>query len=65
MLTLAQDTRLVLWSALSHSASEFFYITKANLTGVCTFHDNLACEFEGSLTDDSNAQISFGCSYTY
>lgn len=55
MLTLAQNTRLVLWSVFSHSASEFFDNTNACLTGVCTFQDNQVCEFEGSLKDDSNA----------
>lgn len=48
-----------------HSASEFFDNTNACLTGVCAFHDNQAREFEGSLTGDSDAQISFGYSYTY
>lgn len=65
MLALAQNTRLVLWSVFSHSASEFFDNTNTCLTGVGTFHENQACEFEASLTDDSDAQISFGCSYTY
>lgn len=65
MLTLAPDTRLLLWSVMSHSASESFDNTNTILTDVCVFHYNQTCEFEGSLTEDSDAQKCFVCSNTY
>lgn len=63
-LPLALQTKLLLWAASSLSASEF-YNTNTRLAGICTFHDNQACEFQGSLTGNSGAQISFGCSYKH